>query len=178
MPRDLPIGNVSLLVAFDSHYRIADFYFPHVGMENHAASRFRFGVWADDRLSWIEDPSWQKKLTYLRDTLVTDVLLQNDEPALRLRCYDAVDAEASVFVRKIVVRNLRGDARRIKLFFHQDFNLYGNPICDTPMFDPESRAIIHYKAHRYLLVNAATEGNVGIGGDAGGRPGACAARGS
>ncbi len=143
-----------------------------------AASRFRFGVWADDRLSWIEDPSWQKKLTYLRDTLVTDVLLQNDEPALRLRCYDAVDAEASVFVRKIVVRNLRGDARRIKLFFHQDFNLYGNPIGDTAMFDPESRAIIHYKAHRYLLVNAATEGNVGIGEYACGRTGVGASGGT
>src|SRR5260370_14162104 len=109
MPRDLPIGNGSLLVAFDSQYRIADFYFPHVGMENHAASRFRFGVWADDRLSWIEDPSWQKKLTYLRDKLVTDVLLQNDDPALRLRCYDAVDSKARVFVVSIALLDLRGD---------------------------------------------------------------------
>jgi glucoamylase len=32
MPRDLPIGNGSLLIAFDSEYRLADFYFPHVGM--------------------------------------------------------------------------------------------------------------------------------------------------
>jgi glucoamylase len=178
MPRDLPIGNGSLLVAFDSQYRIADFYFPHVGMENHAASRFRLGVWADDRLSWIEDSPWQKRLTYLRDTLVTDVLLQNDEPGLRLRCYDAVDAEANVFVRKIVVRNLRDDARHIKLFLHQDFNLYGNAIGDTAMFDPESRSIIHYKAHRYLLVNAATEGAVGIVEYACGRTGIGGAEGT
>ena len=38
MPRELCIGNGSLLIAFDSQYRVADFYFPHVGMENHAAS--------------------------------------------------------------------------------------------------------------------------------------------
>ena len=42
----------SLLIAFDSQYRLADFYFPRVGMENHAAARFRFGVWADGALRW------------------------------------------------------------------------------------------------------------------------------
>ena len=34
MPRDLPIGNGTMLVAFDSHYRLSDFYYPRVGMEN------------------------------------------------------------------------------------------------------------------------------------------------
>jgi len=68
MPRDLVIGNGSLLVAFDSQYRLADFYFPHVGMENHAAARFRFGVRVDGVHSWIEDPAWKKTLAYLRAT--------------------------------------------------------------------------------------------------------------
>ncbi len=36
MPRDLPIGNGTLLAAFDFDYRIRDFYFPRVGKENHA----------------------------------------------------------------------------------------------------------------------------------------------
>jgi glucoamylase len=162
MPRDLPIGNGSLLIAFDAHYRLADFYFPRVGMENHAASRFRFGVWVEERLSWIEDASWRRELAYLRDTLVTDVLLQNDELGLRLRCYDTVDAEANVFVRKIVVRNLREEARTVKLFLHHDFNLYGNAVGDTAMFDPDSRGIIHYKAHRYILINASIDGRPGI----------------
>ena len=31
MPRDLAIGDGSLLVAFDAQYRLADFHFPHVG---------------------------------------------------------------------------------------------------------------------------------------------------
>ncbi|HWW63059.1 MAG TPA: glycoside hydrolase family 15 protein, partial [Thermoanaerobaculia bacterium] len=162
MPRELCIGNGSLLVAFDSQYRIADFYFPHVGMENHAASRFRFGVWADGALTWIEDAPWQKSLNYLRDTLVTDVTCQHDEAALRIRCYDAVDADANVYVRKIVVRNLREEARTIKLFLHQDFSLYGNAIGDTAMFDPESRSIIHYKAKRYMLINVACDDETGI----------------
>jgi len=159
MPRDLPVGNGSLLVAFDANYRIADFYFPHVGMENHAAARFRFGVFADGALSSTDDAPWQRTLDYLRDTLVTDVLLLNDAAGLRLRCYDAVDPDRSVFVRKIVVRNLREEARDVKLFFHHDFALYGSGIGDTAMFDPATSSVIHYKAKRFVLINC--EGGVG-----------------
>jgi len=170
MPRDLTIGNGSLLVAFDSQYRLADFYFPHVGMENHAAARFRFGVWCDDVLHWVEDDAWHRTLNYLRDTLVTDVLCHNEAIGIRLRCYDAVDPDNNVFVRKIVVRNLRNEARDIKLFLHHDFNLYGNAIGDTAYFDPESRSLIHYKTRRYVLISAENGiaeyacGRAGVGG--------------
>src|SRR6266850_6234077 len=162
MPRDLLIGNGSLVVAFDSKYRLADIYFPHVGQENHAGAPFRFGVWADDAFSWVEGDAWQRKLTYLRETLVSDVDCQNEDAGLRLRCYDIVDADANIYLRKIVVRNLRSDPRNVKLFFHHDFNLYGSPSADTAMFDPDSRSVIHYKAKRYFLVNAATEEAHGV----------------
>ena len=172
MPRDLPIGNGSLLVAFDAQYRLADFYFPHVGMENHAAARFRFGIHCDDALHWTDEAPWQRTLEYLRDTLVTDVLLQNDAIGIRLRCYDAVDADSNVYVRKIVVRNLRDEARDVKLLFHHDFALYGNGIGDTAMFEPHSKSVIHYKARRFVLINCdggveeyACGKSVTIGGD-------------
>jgi glucoamylase len=153
VPRDLPIGNGSLLVAFDTQYRLADFYFPRVGMENQAAAKFRFGVWCDGALHPTDDAPWQQTLDYLRDTLVTDVQLQNDEIGLRLRCYDAVDPDACVYVRKIVVRNLRAEARDVKLFLHHDFALYGSGIGDTVMYDPHARAVIQYKTRRYVLIN-------------------------
>jgi oligosaccharide amylase len=158
MPRNLPIGNGSLLVAFDAQYRLADFYFPHVGMENHAAGRFLFGVWADGALHATDDAPWTRTLEYLRDTLVTDVQLQNDSIGLRIRCYDAVDPDACVYVRKIVVRNTRQQARDIKLLLHHDFGLYGNRIGDTVMFDPASGGIVQYKARRCVLINV--EGGV------------------
>ncbi|HET7436821.1 MAG TPA: glycoside hydrolase family 15 protein [Thermoanaerobaculia bacterium] len=171
MPRDLTIGNGSLLVAFDSEYRLADFYFPHVGMENHAGARFRFGIWANDSLRWVEDASWQKSLDYLRDTLVTDVRCTNEELGLRIRCYDAVDPDANVYVRRIVVRNTREEERDIKIFLHHDFNLYGNAVGDTAYFDPETQSLIHYKARRYLLINAAVDDAVGVREYACGRTG-------
>ena len=158
MPRDLPIGNGSLLVAFDAQYRLADFYFPRVGMENQAAAKFLLGVWCDGALHAVDDVPWQRTLDYLRDTLVTDVLLQNDAIGIRLRCYDAVDPDANVYVRKIVVRNLHDRPRDVKLFLHHEFALYGNPIGDTVMFDPQSGGILQYKVRRYILIN--TEGGV------------------
>ena len=153
MPRDLVIGNGSMLVAFDSQYRLADFYFPHVGMENHAAARFRFGLRVDGVHSWIETPAWKKTLAYLRDTLVTDVLCQNEELGLRLRCYDVIDSDANVYVRKIVMRNLTERKRNVTLYLHHDFSIYGNAIGDTAMYDPATRSLIHYKGKRYFLIN-------------------------
>ncbi|HYK04959.1 MAG TPA: glycoside hydrolase family 15 protein [Thermoanaerobaculia bacterium] len=153
MPRDLPIGNGSLLVAFDAQYRIADFYFPRVGMENHAAGKSRFGVFCDGELHPVDEAPWQRTLEYLRDTLVTDVQLQNDAIGLRLRCYDAVDPDSCVFVRRIVVRNLRDEARDVKLFLHHELAMYGTTIGDTVMFDPLSRGIVQYKSRRYVLIN-------------------------
>ena len=48
MPRDIPVGNGTLLVTFDHLYQIRDLYYPHVGQENHAgAGACRFGVYAD-----------------------------------------------------------------------------------------------------------------------------------
>src|SRR5213595_1269161 len=111
MPRDLIIGNGSLVIAFDSKYRLADLYYPHVGQKNHAGAPARFGVWADDSVSWIEGDGWERTLGYLRETLVTDVTCSNEALGLRLRCYDVVDADANLYVRKIFVRNMRVAAR-------------------------------------------------------------------
>ena len=35
MPRDIPVGNGSMLVTFDLEYQIRDIYYPYVGKENH-----------------------------------------------------------------------------------------------------------------------------------------------
>src|SRR5205807_8385523 len=55
MPRDIPIGNGSLLVTFDLAYNLRDVYFPRVGQENHTAGHAcRFGVWVDGDFSWLD----------------------------------------------------------------------------------------------------------------------------
>lgn len=76
MPRELTIGNGSLQVMFDSTYQLRDIYFPYVGKENHTAGHvFRFGVFTDGQLSWVNEPEWERYLVYEPNTLITNWLL-------------------------------------------------------------------------------------------------------
>ncbi len=162
MPKDIPVSNGNLLFNFDLDYRIRDVYFPLIGQENHSKGHpFRFGVWADGNFSWM-GPGWKKDLRYHDNSLVTEVFLKNEDLGLELRCRDAVDFDLNVYIKEIEARDLRGRERQVRLFFTQDFHLYGNEIGDTVYFDPRTRSIIHYKANRYFLVNCHENGKQGV----------------
>lgn len=152
--RDIPVGNGSLLVTFDDKYQIRDIFFPHVGQENHTEGfPFRFGVWADGEFSWVFEDSWKRTLGYQSETLVTDVRLLNKDLGIELICNDTVASHENVFLRKIEVKNLRDTKREVRIFLHHDFRIYENKVGDTAFYDPESFALIHYKKHRYFLIN-------------------------
>jgi oligosaccharide amylase len=158
MPRDIPVGNGRMLVTFDRQYQVRDLYFPHVGQENHAgAGPCRFGVFADlpgrarGRLFWSTDPGWIIRQRYLRDTLTTSVALEHPELKLALYCNDAVDFNRDILVRRIKLRNLVQRQRTVQVIHHQDFNMWGMKIGDTAYYDPDLRAIIHYRGKRYIL---------------------------
>jgi oligosaccharide amylase len=154
MPRDIPVGNGSLLVTFDELYRIRDIYFPFVGKENHSEGHpFRFGLWVEGKFSWISEPVWIRTLRYLPETLVTDVLLENKDLGVEISCNDTVDSHHNVFLRRLVVKNFNPEPREFRLFFHQDFYISENEVGDTAYFDPVSRSLIHYKGQRYFLIS-------------------------
>ncbi len=152
--RNIPVGNGSLLVTFDDKYQIRDVYFPHVGQENHTEGfPFRFGVWADGEFSWIFEDEWKRELCYLSETLVTDVKLTNEKLGIEIVCNDTVANHENIFLRKIHVSNLTDNQREIRVFLHHDFRIYENKIGDTAYYDAESLSLIHYKKHRYFLIN-------------------------
>ncbi len=158
MPRDIPVGNGNLLVAFNRLYEICDLYFPHVGMENHVSGNaFRFGVWIDGEHSWVRSDGWKRELDYRENTLVTKVKLRNDSLGIEMQCSDCVDFHEDVFVRKIVVRNRSSLPRKARIFLHHDFNISDNDVGDTAYFDPRTNSIIHYKKHFYFLISSCTE---------------------
>lgn len=164
MPRDLPVGNGNLLVTFDSLYQLRDLYFPYVGMEDHTGGHpCRFGVWADGRFRWTSDEDWQRKLRYAHETLVTDVHLENAHLGLRLACRDVVDFDRNLYLKEVTIEDTTGREREVRLFHHFDPHLYGNEFGDSAYYDPRSRALVHYKARRYILLNGRTEdGNTGL----------------
>lgn len=154
--RDIPVGNGSLLVNFDDKYQIRDIYFPHVGQENHTEGfPFRFGVWADGVFSWVFSDDWRRVLQYLPDALVTDVTLTNEKLGIEVLCNDAVAGDENIYLRRLKVRDLHATAREVRVFLHHDLRIYENKVGDTAFYDPETLSLIHYKKHRYFLINTA-----------------------
>jgi glucoamylase len=162
MPRDLPIGNGNLLVAFDKDYQLREFYFPHIGQESHTlGSPFRFGVWINGQFSWVSD-QWKITNDYLDDTLITNVELLHEQLKIRILCNDLVDFHENIFLRKLTLENLSEEGREIRLFFAHDFHIYGNSIGDTVAFRPENQSLLHYKGDRYFLINLFANKKYGV----------------
>lgn len=154
MPRDIPVGNGRVLINFDAKYAMRDIYFPHVGQENQTKGHpCRMGVFVDGKFSWIGD-GWHIEQKYLKETLVTDVQLRNDALKIELTCHDLVDFMTDVYLREIIVKDLSGKERHVKLFFHHDFYIAENEVGDTAFYDPRSNAVIHYKKNRWFLINS------------------------
>ncbi len=167
MPRDLPLGNGSLLFAFDQKYQIRDLYWPHVGQENHALGHpFRTGVWVEGQFRWFDDGKWQRSIKYQPETLVSEVRLEHPELRVAIQSADMVDFHEDLFVRKMEISNQETRDREIRLFFHHDFHIAGNNIGDTAYYEPERRAVFHYKYNYWFMINGAVltdEGEPGPG---------------
>jgi len=162
MPRDIPVGNGSLLITFDQDYSLRDLYYPCAGKENHTVGhRFRFGVWVDGKFDWVSG-SWNLHLAYADETLVTHVIASNEHLGLRLHCNDLVDHRDDIYIKKVVLENLEDREREFRLFFHQDFHILESPIGDTAYYDPDEKAIIHYKENRYFLMSGMRHNRPGI----------------
>lgn len=163
MPRDIPVGNGELLITFDDKYRVRDLYYPNVGKHNHTAGHVQhFGVWADGRFAWVSEESWERKLRYKSDTLITEVLLRNKELELELVCHDAVDFHDPIYFRRTAVRDLAGRRRDVRLFYHVDLSINGSPLGDTANYDPQTAGVVLYKDASYFLVNACDAQKCGI----------------
>jgi oligosaccharide amylase len=163
MPRDIPIGNGRMLAAFDVDYRIRDFYFPHVGKENHALGYpWRLGVWVDGKFSWVSEKDWRIERAYVPDALVTCVVLSSPRLPVRILFNDVVDYEKDLLLRRARVQNLTDRQLDVRLFFHSDLNVMENETADTVFFDPKNACLIHYKGPRYFLMSCATEQVLGV----------------
>ncbi len=162
MPRDLPVGNGRVLINFDKDYNLRDIYYPHVGQENQTVGHpSRFGVWADGQFAWV-GPGWYIDRKYMKETLVTDVLLRHDQLKLDLRVHDVVDYVYDLFMREIHVQDLSGRHREVRLFFNHDFHIYEHEVGDTAYYDPRTEAVIHYKKNRWFLTSAAGSRKRGV----------------
>lgn len=167
LPRPLSVGNGDLLVNFDADLVMRDFYYPYVGMMNQIEGRRNMmGFWAEGQFSWLDEPSWTKTWDYFDDTIVTRCTASNETAGLSLVICDAVHYRENLYLKRVVVRNLTSEPREIGVFFANDFNIDESDIGDTALFDPDLRAVYHYKRNRCFII----DGRVGPGAGEGARP--------
>ena len=122
-------------------------YFPYVGLENHVDGHHlhKIGVWVDNRFSWLDDGHWHVTINYLKDTMASYLVAVHADLQVQLDFTDTVYNEKNIFLRKVVLKNLSDQNRTIKLFFHQQFEIYQARRGDIVYFDPQTQTVIHYK---------------------------------
>lgn len=156
MPREIVLGNGRLAVAIDKDMCIRDFFYPRVGLENHVIGhKFLTGVWVDGSFSWV-GPGWEISMEYLPETLVSRSRVRHRDMGVLMEVNDAVHSSKDIFLKKVTICNRSAKSQRIRLFFTQDFHIYGDRIGDTVMYDSLLNAVIHYKRKRYFLVSGNT----------------------
>ena len=156
MARPIVLANGEMHVGLNRYGEVHDFYFPYVGLENHAAAsglRHRIGIWVDGVFSWLDDHAWEFRYRYHDRSLVSEILAENKTLQLRLEFTDCVDAAQAAFVRNIHIINMASTEREIRLFMHQIFVISDSRLSDTAQYLPEDQAIMHYKGRRVFIVS-------------------------
>lgn len=156
MPRDLVVGNGTLLVNIDRNLNVRDLYYPHVGLHNHVNGHAnRIGVWVDGQFSWLGN-TWAIGLGYRPGTQTTESHASNGQLGIGLRFNEIVHPQMNLFLRRVTVENLHITEREIRVFFHHDFRIYETEIGDTVFFHPFTDSMVHFKRDCYILMNGRT----------------------
>src|ERR1700744_5100010 len=125
MARPIVLSNCELHGGLNDFGLVHEFYFPYVGLENHAAGarlRHKVGVWIDGQISWLdEDKGWVFSFRYPHTALIGHTVAKNEAIGIILEFDDCVDSKMSALLRNIHIVNTRPEARQIRLFMHQAF---------------------------------------------------------
>jgi GH15 family glucan-1,4-alpha-glucosidase len=161
MARPITLSNGELHVGINNYGLVHDFYYPHVGFENHAAGkdlRHKVGVWIDGEMSWLDDGSWDFLFRTSAEALMGHSRAKHAGLDVILEFDDFVDAEKNIFLRNIHIVNLRTEPRQVRLFMHQAFVIGDSRSnTDTAQYLPSSQAVMHYRGRRVFVVSGRDE---------------------
>lgn len=158
MARPIVLSNGELHVGLNSFGLVHDFYYPYVGLENHASGkslRHRVGVWVEGQISWLDGDGWSFSFAYPHDALIGHTVARNESMGVILEFDDYVDAEMSAFVRNVHVINTFDRPREIRVFMHQAFAIGDSRSnTDTAQYLPDIHGILHYRGQRAFVIGA------------------------
>lgn len=159
MPRPLVFGNGRLLIAFDDRHQGRDLFWPNVGYPNHLLGHsMRVGIWCDSEFSWCDSDDWTREQSYEPGTLVGSSLWRSWKLGLEIHVTEAVHPQEPVFVRRLLIQDLRGANRTVKVFFTQNFILGQSDVGNTAFYHPFCDALIHYRGPYLVACTLSSEG--------------------
>ena len=153
MYREAVISNGQFFINFDKYLSLRDLYFPYVGQYNHLrGNKNHLIVSVDGDLRYM-DEGWERKFSYKKNSLITDMKAVNKDLGISLRINDLIHKYLPVYIRKITVKNLTKEKKDIKIFFYHDFCLYETEAGNTALYHPDMKGLVHYRESTYLLVS-------------------------
>jgi GH15 family glucan-1,4-alpha-glucosidase len=157
MARPVILSNGEMHVGLNKYGLVHDFYFPYVGLENHAAGRdlrHKVGVWVDGNISWLDSGDWNTTSWTAEGALVGHTRAVNRKNEIIIEFDDTVDADMSAFLRNIHIINTSDRKRDIRLFTHQAFAIGDvRSNTDTAQHLPDSNAVMHYRGRRVFVIS-------------------------
>ncbi|MCA9324119.1 glycoside hydrolase family 15 protein [Candidatus Saccharibacteria bacterium] len=160
MARAVMLGNNGLTVGLDEKGLVHDFYYPYVGLENLTTSRMQphhIGVWVDGAFSWLDSDTWKRHVDFEESALISDIRLRSESLQLEIHLKDFVDSHQDIFARKLIFKDLSGNDREVRVFFHQVFQISAQGRADTAMYVPDGNYMLDYKGRCSILAYAETE---------------------
>jgi glucoamylase len=153
--RQVVLSNGNLLAGLDEFGTVHDFYYPYVGLENLTTARnlnHKIGVWVDGEFSWLDDGTWEIKIDFEAEALVSDIVATNDKLKIKLAFKDFIDYHYSALCRRIEITNEAAAQREIRLFMHQAFQISRAGRSDTALYVPDGPYLLDYKGWSSLLI--------------------------
>lgn len=155
MGRPVVLSNGQIFVGLDENGAVHDFYYPYVGLENLTNARsstHKIGVWVDGLFSWTDDATWETKLDFENEALISNISLVSKKLGISLALTDFIDTEHNALIRRVKVTNISDKAHDVRLFMHQVFQLSNEGRADTVLYVPDDHYILDYKGRYCLLV--------------------------
>jgi GH15 family glucan-1,4-alpha-glucosidase len=155
MSTALVLSNHEYLVNIDTNLQISDLYFPHIGQENHLASRSNIMfVRIDGEIFEINPNNFEININYSSESLVGKSTIVHYKTGLSIEFDDFILPDLRVFIRDFTIINNDEHPHEVYVYFQNNFTIYENDIADTVLWYQKAGAIIHYKKNRYVGVGS------------------------
>jgi len=154
------LSNGQIMVGLDANGLVHDFYYPYVGLDNLTNARsvhHKFGVWVNNKFSWVDDGNWDIDVNFDSEALVSVITMHSESLGVRLNFSDFIDHEHNTFVRRINVTNISDTVSDVRIFMHQVFQISRAGRADTALFVPDANYILDYKGRCALLIYGQTD---------------------